>query len=71
MSDSTSYYLSLKKLLAFFIHVQFPSWKNLQRPGRKFSEVLENFQDVLVQDKTIVRVHSALADRFPAQEKDQ
>jgi len=35
-------------------------------PGRKLSKKLENFQDVVIQDSTIVRLHSSLADKFPA-----
>ncbi|AKB26834.1 Mobile element protein [Methanosarcina siciliae T4/M] len=35
-------------------------------PGRKPGKKLENFHDVLIQDSTIVRLHSSLADKFPA-----
>jgi len=35
-------------------------------PGRKLSKKLKNFQDVLIQDSTIVRLRSSLADKFPA-----
>jgi putative transposase len=37
-----------------------------KEPGRKLSKKLENFQDVLIQDSTIVRLHSSLAAKFPA-----
>jgi putative transposase len=37
-----------------------------KEPGRKLSKKLENFKDVLIQDSTIVRLHSSLADKFPA-----
>jgi putative transposase len=37
-----------------------------KEPGRKLSKKLENFQDVLIQDSTIVRLHSCLAEQFPA-----
>jgi putative transposase len=37
-----------------------------KEPGRKLSKKLNNFQDVLIQDSTIVRLHSSLADKFPA-----
>ena len=34
--------------------------------GRKLSKKLENFKDVIIQDSKIVRLHSTLADKFPA-----
>jgi putative transposase len=37
-----------------------------KEPGRKLSKKLENFKDVIIQDSTIVRLHSSLADKFPA-----
>jgi IS4 transposase len=36
-----------------------------REPGRKLSKKLENFPDVIIQDSTIVRLHSSLSDRFP------
>jgi putative transposase len=35
-------------------------------PERNLSKKLERFQDVLIQDSTIVRLHSSLAKQFPA-----
>ena len=37
-----------------------------KEPGKKLSKKLEDFQDVLIQDSTIVRLHSSLAAKFPA-----
>lgn len=37
-----------------------------KEPGRKLSKKLENFKDVIIQDSTIVRLHSSLANKFPA-----
>jgi putative transposase len=35
-------------------------------PGKKLTKKLKNFQDAFIQDSTIVRLHSSLADKFPA-----
>jgi putative transposase len=35
-------------------------------PDRNLCKKLERFQDVLIQDSTIVRLHSSLAKQFPA-----
>jgi putative transposase len=37
-----------------------------KEPGRKLSKKLENIQNVLNQDSIIIRLHSSLADKFPA-----
>jgi IS4 transposase len=37
-----------------------------KEPGRKLSKKLENFHDVVIQDSTIIRLHSSLANKFPA-----
>jgi IS4 transposase len=31
-----------------------------REPGRKLSKKLDSFQDVVIQDRTIVRLHSPL-----------
>ena len=37
-----------------------------KEPGRNLSKKLKRFQDVMIQDSTIVRLHSSLAEKFPA-----
>jgi putative transposase len=37
-----------------------------QEPGRKLSTRLARFNDVLIQDSTIVRLHEKLAKKWPA-----
>ena len=37
-----------------------------KEPGRNLSKKLERFQDVMIQDSKIVRLHSSLAEQFPA-----
>jgi len=37
-----------------------------QQPGRKLGEKLARFDDILIQDSTIIRLHEALADKWPA-----
>lgn len=37
-----------------------------QEPGRKLKEKLKDFDDLLIKDSTIVRLHEKLADTWPA-----
>lgn len=37
-----------------------------KKEHRKLSEKLKNFEDVLIQDSTIIRVHESLAKKWPA-----
>jgi IS4 transposase len=37
-----------------------------QEPGLKLGEKLKNFKDLLIQDSTIIRLHEALANLWPA-----
>src|SRR5664279_3365536 len=52
--------------LGFCVYNQHTIEGLAKEPGRKLSKKLKNFQDILIQDSTIVRLHSSLADKFPA-----
>jgi putative transposase len=56
----------LPNLLSFFISAIHRTEELAKEPGRKLSKKLENFKDVIIQDSTIVRLQSSLADKFPA-----
>ncbi len=67
LSDSSWYYRFTPELVEFLHQCVIHGIEELAKePGRKLSKKLENFQDVLIQDSTIVRLHSSLADKFPA-----
>ena len=67
ISDSSWYYRFTPELVEFLHQCVIHGMEELAKePGRKLSKKLENFQDVLIQDSTIVRLHFSLADKFPA-----
>ena len=67
LSDISWYYRFTPELVEFLHQCVIHGIEELAKePGRKLSKKLENFQDVLIQDSTIVRLHSSLADKFPA-----
>jgi putative transposase len=67
ISDSSWYDRFTPELVEFLHQCVIHGIEELAKePGRKLSQKLENFQDVLIQDSTIVRLHSSLADKFPA-----
>jgi putative transposase len=67
ISDSSWYDRFTPELVEFLHQCVIHGIKELAKePGRKLSKKLENFQDVLIQDSTIVRLHSSLADKLPA-----
>jgi putative transposase len=67
ISDSSWYDRFTPELVEFLHQCVIHGIEELAKePGRKLSKKLENFQDVLIQDSTIVRLHSSLADKFPA-----
>src|SRR5665648_25298 len=67
LSDNSWYYRFTPELVEFLHQCVIHGIEELAKePGRKLSKKLENFQDVLIQDSTIVRLHSSLADKFPA-----
>lgn len=37
-----------------------------QEPGRQLKDKLDGFEDLLVKDSTVIRLHETLADRYPA-----
>ncbi len=67
LSDSSWYYRFTPELVEFLHQCVIHGMEELAKdPGRKISKKLETFQDVVIQDSTIVRLHSSLSDKFPA-----
>ena len=67
LSDSSWYYRFTPELVAFLRECVARGLEYLaQEPGRTLSERLSPFEDVLIQDSTIVRLHEKLAKIWPA-----
>ena len=67
LSDSSWYERFTPELVAFLKECVRRGIENLaQQPGRKLQEKLSQFEDLLIQDSTIVRLHEALAWKWPA-----
>ena len=67
LSDSSWYYRFTPELVEFLHQCVIHGIEELAKePGRNLSKKLERFKDVLIQDSTIVRLHSSLAEQFPA-----
>lgn len=67
MSDSSWYYRFTPELVAFLRECVVRGVEySAQEPGRTLSDRLSPFEDVLIQDSTIVRLHSKLAKIWPA-----
>ena len=67
ISDSSWYDRFTPELVEFLHQCVIHGIDELAKePGRKLSKKLQNFKDVIIQDSTIVRLHSSLADKFPA-----
>jgi IS4 transposase len=67
LSDSSWYYRFTPELVEFLHQCVIHGIEELAKePGRNLKQKLERFQDVLIQDSTIVRLHSSLAEKFPA-----
>jgi putative transposase len=67
LSDSSWYYRFTPELVEFLHQCVIHGIEELgKEPGRNLSKKLESFKDVLIQDSTIVRLHSSLAEKFPA-----
>jgi putative transposase len=67
LSDSSWYYRFTPELVEFLHQCVIHGIEELAKePGRNLNKKLESFKDVLIQDSTIVRLHSSLADQFPA-----
>jgi len=66
LSYSSWYYRFTPQLVEFLHQGVIHGIEGVAKdPGRKLGKKLENFQDVLIQDSTIVRLHSSLEDKFP------
>ena len=67
LSDSSWYYRFTPELFESLHQCVIHGIEELAKePGRNLNKKLERFKDVLIQDSTIVRLHSSLADKFPA-----
>ena len=67
ISDSSWYERFTLELVEFLHQCVIHGIEELAKePGRKLRKKLSNFQDVLIQDSTIVSLQSSLADKFPA-----
>ena len=67
ISDSSWYDRFTPELVEFLHQCVIHGMEELAKePGRKLNEKLEDFKDVIIQDSTIVRLHSSLAAKFPA-----
>jgi len=67
LRDSSWYYRFTPELIAFLRECVARGLEYLaQEPSRTLSERLSPFQDVLIQDSTIVRLHEKLAKIWPA-----
>jgi IS4 transposase len=67
LSDSSWYCRFTPELVEFLHQCVIHGIEELAKePGRNLSKKLERFQDVMIQDSTIVRLHSSLSELFPA-----
>jgi len=67
LSDSSWYYRFTPELVEFLHQCVIHGIEELAKePGRNLNKKLDYFKDFLIQDSTIVRLHSSLANKFPA-----
>lgn len=67
LSDSSWYDRFSPELVRFLKTCVIHGIEQLAATGHRcLSEKLQRFQDVLIQDSTIIRLHKALAERWPA-----
>ena len=67
LSDSSWYDRFTPEFVEFLHKCVIHGIEELEKePGRKLSEKLRKFKDILIQDSTIVRLHDSLANKFPA-----
>lgn len=67
LSDSSWYERFTPELVAFLRECVIRGIEELaQQPERKLHTELSQFKDILIQDSTIVRLHEALAKKWPA-----
>jgi putative transposase len=72
ISDSSWYERFTLELVEFLHQCVIHGIEELAKePGKKLSKKPKNFQGVLIQDSTIVRLHSSLADKFQQQDQEQ
>lgn len=67
LSDSSWYYRFTPELVAFLKACVIHAIEHLaQEQNRVLNERLNRFEDVLIQDSTIVRLHESLSKKWPA-----
>jgi len=67
LSDSSWYYRFTPELVAFLRECVVRGVEySAQEPSRTLSDRLSPFEDVLIQESTIIRLHSKLAEIWPA-----
>lgn len=67
VSDSSWYYRFTPELVDFLHQCVIHGMEELAKePGKKLNKKLENFEDIFIQDSTIIRLHKSLAEKFPA-----
>ena len=67
LSDSSWYYRFTPELVTFLRECVSHGLERLaQEPNRTLCDRLSPFEDVLIQDSTIIRLHEKMADIWPA-----
>jgi len=67
IGDSSWYYRFTPELVEFLHQCVIHGIQELARNSKvKLGKKLQNFEDILIQDSTIIRLHKSLADKFPA-----
>lgn len=67
ISDSSWYYRFTPELVKFLQLCVIHGIEDLAKePNRKLTDKLDTFNDVLIQDSTIIRLHKSLSEKFPA-----
>jgi len=65
--DSSWYYRFTPELLEFLHQCVIHGIQGLAKNSQvKLGKKLQNFEDILIQDSTIIRLYKSLADKFPA-----
>ena len=67
IGDSSWYYRFTPELVEFLHQCVIHGIQELAKNSQvELGKKLQNFEDILIQDSTIIRLHKSLADKFPA-----
>jgi len=67
IGDSSWYYRFTPELVEFLHQCVIHGIQELAKNSQvKLGKKLQNFEDILIQDSTIIRLHKSLSDKFPA-----